>query len=158
MLSGCARKRTSTLCLPRVNLGGTAYVFSKNTPGLSRFKLCVAITRPSISMSKVRLPVSPPRQAQGSCQDYSNIMITLARSLRVPCRYVSGYLFHRVEYNDRSAQDAARAWVEAPLPGLGRVGVQIKPAEEPDSEEALRLIAALSQPAEAEHAAQQQQQ
>ncbi len=53
---------------------------------------------------------------KGVCQDYSNIMIALARSLRIPCRYVSGYLFHRVEYNDRSAQDATHAWVEALLP------------------------------------------
>ncbi|HJU54250.1 MAG TPA: transglutaminase family protein [Pyrinomonadaceae bacterium] len=138
---------------------------------------------------------------KGVCQDYSNIMIALARTLRVPCRYVSGYLFHRVEYNDRSAADATHAWVEALLPELGWVGfdptnnllaghrhirvavgrdyadvpptrgvfkgaaeselsvaVQVKLADEPDSEEALRLIAALSQPPEAEHTAQQQQQ
>lgn len=138
---------------------------------------------------------------KGVCQDYSHIMIALARHLRVPCRYVSGYLFHRVEYNDRSAQDATHAWVEALLPGLGWVGfdptnnllagqrhirvavgrdyldvpptrgvfkgaaeselsvaVQVKPAEEPDSEEALRLIASLNRPSEAEHTAQQQQQ
>ena len=39
------------------------------------------------------------------------------------------------------------------------VAVQVKPAEEPDSEEALRMMAALSQPPDAEqHAAQQQQQ
>lgn len=138
---------------------------------------------------------------KGVCQDYSNIMIALARHLRVPCRYVSGYLFHRVEYNDRSAEDATHAWVEALLPELGWVGfdptnnllagqrhirvavgrdyldvpptrgvfkgtaeselsvaVQVKPAEEPDSEEALRLIAALNSPLEAEAAAAQQQQ
>ena len=59
---------------------------------------------------------------KGVCQDYSHIMIALARHIRVPCRYVSGYLFHRVEYNDRSAQDATHAWVEALLPGLGWVG------------------------------------
>lgn len=138
---------------------------------------------------------------KGVCQDYANIMIALVRHLRVPCRYVSGYLFHRVEYNDRSAQDATHAWVEALLPDLGWVGfdptnnllagqrhirvavgrdysdvpptrgvfkgaaeselsvaVQVKPAEEPDSEEALRLIATLNRPPEAEHSAQQQQQ
>ncbi|HEX7318325.1 MAG TPA: transglutaminase family protein [Pyrinomonadaceae bacterium] len=138
---------------------------------------------------------------KGVCQDYSHIMIALARHLRVPCRYVSGYLFHRVEYNDRSAQDATHAWVEALLPELGWVGfdptnnllagqrhirvavgrdysdvpptrgvfkgaaeselsvaVQVKPAEEPDSEEALRLIAALTRPPESEQSAQQQQQ
>ncbi|HEX8143083.1 MAG TPA: transglutaminase family protein [Pyrinomonadaceae bacterium] len=59
---------------------------------------------------------------QGVCQDYANIMIALARELRIPCRYVSGYLFHRKEYNDRSAQDATHAWVEALLPGLDWVG------------------------------------
>ncbi|HEX8136962.1 MAG TPA: transglutaminase family protein [Pyrinomonadaceae bacterium] len=62
------------------------------------------------------------RARKGVCQDYSNIMIALARELRIPCRYVSGYLFHRVEYNDRSAQDATHAWVEALLPRLGWVG------------------------------------
>jgi transglutaminase-like putative cysteine protease len=138
---------------------------------------------------------------KGVCQDYANIMVALARHLRVPCRYVSGYLFHRVEYNDRSAQDATHAWVETLLPELGWVGfdptnnllagqrhirvavgrdyadvpptrgvfkgaaeselsvaVQVKPAEEPDSEEALRLIAALNRSSEAEQTAQQQQQ
>lgn len=59
---------------------------------------------------------------QGVCQDYSNIMIALARELGIPSRYTSGYLFHRVEYNDRSAQDATHAWVEALLPGHGWVG------------------------------------
>ena len=38
------------------------------------------------------------------------------------------------------------------------VAVQVKPAEEPDSEEALRLNATLNRPHEAEHSAQQQQQ
>jgi transglutaminase-like putative cysteine protease len=38
------------------------------------------------------------------------------------------------------------------------VAVQVKPAEEPDSEEALRLIAALNRPSESEQTAQQQQQ
>jgi hypothetical protein len=38
------------------------------------------------------------------------------------------------------------------------VAVQVKPAEEPDFEEALRLIATLNRPSESEQAAQQQQQ
>src|SRR4029077_20520100 len=49
-------------------------------------------------------------------------MIAMVRELRIPCRYVSGYLFHRVEDQDRSAEDATHAWVEALLPGLGWVG------------------------------------
>src|SRR4030095_5760980 len=39
-----------------------------------------------------------------------------------PCRYVSGYLFHRAEDHDRSAADATHAWVEARLPELGWIG------------------------------------
>ena len=39
-----------------------------------------------------------------------------------PCRYVSGYLHHRREDHDRSAEDATHAWVEAFIPTLGWVG------------------------------------
>jgi transglutaminase-like putative cysteine protease len=62
------------------------------------------------------------RARKGVCQDLAHIMIALVRGLGIPCRYVSGYLFHRLEANDRSAQDATHAWVEALLPGLGWVG------------------------------------
>ena len=43
---------------------------------------------------------------RGVCQDFAHIMITLVRALGIPCRYVSGYLFHRVEDHDRSEEDA----------------------------------------------------
>jgi transglutaminase-like putative cysteine protease len=59
---------------------------------------------------------------RGVCQDFAHIMIALVRGVRIPCRYVSGYLFHRVEEHDRSAEDATHAWIEALLPGLGWVG------------------------------------
>lgn len=59
---------------------------------------------------------------RGVCQDFTHIMIALGRMARIPCRYVSGYLFHRNEDGDRSAEDATHAWVEAWLPGLGWVG------------------------------------
>jgi transglutaminase-like putative cysteine protease len=59
---------------------------------------------------------------KGVCQDFAHIMIALVRPLGLPCRYVSGYLFHRVEDHDRSEEDASHAWVEAMLPGLGWVG------------------------------------
>ncbi len=59
---------------------------------------------------------------RGVCQDFAHIMISLVRGLGIPCRYVSGYLFHRVEDNDRSAEDATHAWVEALLPGIGWLG------------------------------------
>jgi transglutaminase-like putative cysteine protease len=55
---------------------------------------------------------------RGVCQDFSHIMIALVRRLGIPCRYVSGYLYHVKENHDRSEDDASHAWVEAYLPGL----------------------------------------
>ncbi len=62
------------------------------------------------------------RTRWGVCQDFAHIMITLVRELGIPCRYVSGYLFHRREDHDRSEEDATHAWLEALLPELGWVG------------------------------------
>lgn len=57
----------------------------------------------------------------GVCQDYTHIMLALVRNyLRIPCRYVSGYLYHRLA--DRSAAGATHAWLEVMLPDLGWVG------------------------------------
>ena len=63
------------------------------------------------------------RSKAGVCQDFAHIMTTLVRTeLRIPCRYVSGYLYRTREDHDRSAEDATHAWVEAFLPHLGWVG------------------------------------
>ncbi len=62
------------------------------------------------------------RIRRGVCQDFAHIMIALARELRIPCRYVSGYLFHQPDKHDRSTDGATHAWVEACLPELGWVG------------------------------------
>jgi transglutaminase-like putative cysteine protease len=59
---------------------------------------------------------------QGVCQDFAHITIALARNLRIPCRYVSGYLCHDNVHADRSADGATHAWLEALIPGLGWVG------------------------------------
>jgi len=61
-------------------------------------------------------------QRSGVCQDFANIMIALVRELKIPCRYVSGYLFHRTDDRSHIAQDATHAWVEAFLPNLGWIG------------------------------------
>jgi len=63
------------------------------------------------------------RSRQGVCQDFAHIMLALVRRLRIPCRYVSGYLFHATENTDRSLEGATHAWVEALVPGLGWVGL-----------------------------------
>ncbi|HEV2580899.1 MAG TPA: transglutaminase family protein [Ktedonobacteraceae bacterium] len=64
------------------------------------------------------------RMRKGVCQDFAHIMITLVRQLRIPCRYVSGYLIQhgQLERAERAANDAMHAWVEAYLPSLGWVG------------------------------------
>jgi transglutaminase-like putative cysteine protease len=52
----------------------------------------------------------------------AHIMIALVRHVGIPCRYVSGYLYHGREDHDRSTASATHAWVEAFLPTLGWVG------------------------------------
>ncbi len=59
---------------------------------------------------------------QGVCQDFAHIFITLLRGMRIPARYVSGYLYHGSEDRDRSSEGTTHAWVEAWLPGPGWVG------------------------------------
>jgi transglutaminase-like putative cysteine protease len=59
---------------------------------------------------------------QGVCQDFAHIMIALVRHVGIPCRYVSGYLYHGKGDRDRSISSATHAWVEAYLPQLGWVG------------------------------------
>jgi len=61
------------------------------------------------------------RSRQGVCQDFAHIMIALVRELRIPCRYVSGYLFHELKSHDRSPAGASHAWVEAYLGEAGWV-------------------------------------
>ena len=62
------------------------------------------------------------RSRKGVCQDFAHIMLALVRQLGIPCRYVSGYLFHRSGEKTRSAEGATHAWVEALLPESGWVG------------------------------------
>jgi len=59
---------------------------------------------------------------KGVCQDFTHTMIALLRHVRIPARYVSGYLYRSREDNDRSTPDATHAWVEAMMPHLGWVG------------------------------------
>jgi transglutaminase-like putative cysteine protease len=62
------------------------------------------------------------RSKQGVCQDFAHIMIALVRNANIPCRYVSGYIYHSSENTCPLADAATHAWVEALLPGFGWVG------------------------------------
>jgi len=57
------------------------------------------------------------RLGRGVCQDLSQIFIAAARHLGVPARYVSGHY----AAPDHPEQEAAHAWAEAHVPGLGWV-------------------------------------
>lgn len=73
--------------------------------------------------TKVDSPIDDALSSrQGVCQDFAHIMITLIRQLKIPSRYVSGYLFHEDQATDRSPAGATHAWVEAYLGDQGWVG------------------------------------
>src|SRR5208282_3481119 len=72
--------------------------------------------------TRVDSPIDDALQSrQGVCQDFAHIMIALVRKLRIPCRYVSGYMFHGDKSSDRSPAGASHAWVEAYLGEAGWV-------------------------------------
>ena len=58
--------------------------------------------------------------ATGVCQDHAHIFIACCRTLNIPARYVSGYLF--TEHNDLLE---SHAWVDAWLDDLGWVSVDV---------------------------------
>ncbi len=63
------------------------------------------------------------RQA-GVCQDYAHVAIAMCRSIGVPARYVSGYLFAAdasgvTDATSDIVEVATHAWFEAALPGVG---------------------------------------
>jgi transglutaminase-like putative cysteine protease len=73
--------------------------------------------------TKVDSPIEEALETrQGVCQDFAHIMIALVRRVKIPCRYVSGYMFHRDDTErDRSLEGASHAWIEALVPRLGWV-------------------------------------
>ncbi|MEL7097867.1 MAG: transglutaminase family protein [Pseudomonadota bacterium] len=66
---------------------------------------------------------------RGVCQDHAHIFVAAARALDIPARYVSGY----VMLNDRIDQEAAHAWAEAHVDGLGWVGFDVSNGISPDA-------------------------
>lgn len=64
----------------------------------------------------------------GVCQDHAHIFVAAARSLKIPARYVSGYL----QVEDEIEHEAAHAWGEAHLPDIGWVGFDVSNRCSPD--------------------------
>ncbi len=57
----------------------------------------------------------------GVCQDFAHLMLQVLRTLRVPSRYVSGYVCPNK--TGMRGEGATHAWVEAWLPGRGWTGI-----------------------------------
>lgn len=56
---------------------------------------------------------------KGVCQDHTHVLLSAARHLGIPARYVSGYLFADLH---GKPHEASHAWAELYLPELGWVG------------------------------------
>lgn len=59
---------------------------------------------------------------EGVCQDFANLLITWARLLRIPARYVCGYLYTGNTGQSRAGSDATHAWVQLYIPNVGWKG------------------------------------
>lgn len=61
-------------------------------------------------------------QRRGVCQDFTHVMLGMCRSLRIPARYISGYIYNGPEEHLTGSQ-ASHAWCEVYLPGIGWRGL-----------------------------------
>jgi transglutaminase-like putative cysteine protease len=57
-------------------------------------------------------------QRRGVCQDFAHVMLAMCRAIRIPARYVSGYLYNGPS-GDLVGSQASHAWCEIYLPGAG---------------------------------------
>ncbi len=61
------------------------------------------------------------QQKAGVCQDFAHIMLQLLRSMKIPSRYVSGYICPNK--SGLRGEGATHAWVEAWIPRFGWAGI-----------------------------------
>ena len=57
----------------------------------------------------------------GVCQDFAHVMLHILRTLKIPSRYVSGYICPNK--NGMRGEGATHAWIEAWIPNQGWVGI-----------------------------------
>ena len=106
-------------------LAGELCVERRNDPLTALVALNAAIHRAfayDATSTQVDSPIDDALlHRRGVCQDFTHVMLALVRNyLRLPARYVSGYLHHRRD--DTSADGASHAWLEVCLPTLGWIG------------------------------------
>lgn len=61
------------------------------------------------------------RHRSGVCQDFAHVLLQLLRTMKIPSRYVSGYICPNK--NGMRGAGATHAWVEAWIPGTGWAGI-----------------------------------
>ena len=104
------------------------YAFTRESDPLTTIDRIARTLYETITYTPQSTSVDSPidvvlEQRKGVCQDIAHVMIAICRQLGIPARYVSGYLYHRRDDNDRSQADATHAWVEAWIPTSGWVGI-----------------------------------
>lgn len=104
------------------------YAFTRESDPLTTIDRIARTLYETITYTPQSTSVDSPidvvlEQRKGVCQDIAHVMIAICRQLGIPARYVSGYLYHRRDDNDRSHADATHAWVEAWIPTIGWVGI-----------------------------------
>ena len=66
-------------------------------------------------------------RGRGVCQDFAHLAVAACRSIGIPARYVSGYLFTTSDATGSDAEGEVRvqthAWFEAAIPGFGWLGL-----------------------------------
>ena len=63
------------------------------------------------------------QKREGVCQDFTHAMVAFCRSIKIPARYVSGYLYDSLRDNTLRGAQASHAWVEIYLADIGWVGL-----------------------------------
>lgn len=114
-------------------------------PSLERAHALMALLRETVAYEK---DVTGARTTaaevlalgKGVCQDFAHVFIAALRSLRIPARYVTGYLVA-----GGAGYEAQHAWAEAYIDGLGWVGFDPANATCP-TESYVRLACGLDAP------------
>lgn len=86
----------------------SAYVFE-------HFKYIKGITHVETTIDEIL------NQQAGVCQDFAHVLLQILRTMRIPSRYVSGYICPNK--NGMRGEGATHAWIEAFIPGHGWAGI-----------------------------------
>jgi transglutaminase-like putative cysteine protease len=96
----------------------------------------------------IRSPAETLKHGSGTCRDFTELMIDALRSLGLPARFVSGYLYvPERDRRDVHGGGSTHAWVQVFLPGAG--WIDIDPTNAILGNEGLIRIAVAREPSEA---------